>query len=182
MPCRATSLLLLLTLLWGMTDTLAAGLEQRLNIALSLFPRLVAVDQHLPDKLLAGRARIVLVSEGDRSIAYRLSKKLARKIDSLNGHPLEIRLASPQEVLRGPPPTAVFLADSISDGNFYPLADYLSRHQRLLFSAIPGDVERGAMAGISVTSRVLPYLNMNALKRAHITLHPRVVALSKRYE
>ncbi len=173
--------LVLLTLLCA-GQSLAAGLEQRLNIGLSLFPRIVAVDQGLTEKLEHGRVRVALVSEGDRTLAFRLGKKLKRKTPTLAGHPLVVELAEPDELMRGPPPTAVFLAGPLSEARFRRLADYLTRHRRLLFSAIPGDVERGAMAGISVTSRVLPYFNIPALEAAGIQLDPRVLAISKRHE
>ena len=160
----------------------AAGLEQRLNIGLSLFPRIVAVDQGLAAKLDNGHVRVALVSEGDHTLAYRLSKKLKRKTSTLAGHPLTVELAEPDDLIGGPPPTAVFVAGPLSEGRFRRLADYLTRHRRLLFSAIPGDVERGAMAGISVTSRVLPYFNIPALEAAGIRIDPRVLAISKRHE
>ncbi len=175
-------LLLALLILLGSAPAPASGLEQRLNIAISLFPRIVAVDEDLERKLDQGRVRIVLVAEGDRRIAYRLSKKLSRKTPTLAGHPLSVELSDAQRLLEGPPPTAVFLAGPLSEGTFQRLSAYLTRHRRLLFSAIPGDVERGAMAGISVTSRVLPYFNLSALKAAGIRIHPRVLAISKRHE
>lgn len=177
---RLPALVLLALLCTG--QALAAGLEQRLNIGLGLFPRIVAVDQKLAEKLENGRVRVTLVSEGDRTLAFRLSKKLKRKTPTLAGHPLTVELAEPDTLLAGPPPTAVFLAGPLSETRFQRLAEYLTRHRRLLFSAIPGDVERGAMAGISVTSRVLPYFNIPALEAAGIHIDPRVLAISKRHE
>jgi hypothetical protein len=51
-----------------------------------------------------------------------------------------------------------------------------------MFSPFVGDVERGATAGIAITSRVKPFFNVKTLKRADIDINPILMKLSKRYE
>ena len=55
------------------------------------------------------------------------------------------------------------------------------KNQHILFSPFEGDVEKGVMAGLSVESRVRPYVNISALKHSNVEMKPFFIKVSKLY-
>jgi hypothetical protein len=159
--------------------------DRRIQISLPVFPRIVAVDNEFKQKLLPGnKVLFVFLYEYDREKAESLAESLQNKLTNVAGMEFStaIALVGDQLVTTAPVPTAMFAAESFSEQTFAAALEYAVKQHRLLFSPYVGDVERGAMAGIAIGSRVRPYFNMKSLKRAAIDINAVLLNLSKRYE
>lgn len=159
--------------------------ERRVKISLSIFPRVIAVDNHFREKLTEDKkAHLVFVYDKDRAKSEDLREQFLQKNNSVAGMKLEVESVNVKDLLvtgmRSP--TALFVTERLSDDELSKLVAYAISKHIILFSPFAGDVERGATAGIAVTSRVKPYFNMNTLKQSVIEINALLMKLSKRYE
>lgn len=189
MPIRAfCSVMLwfvLVNIAWGEFMQVSETNDRRINISLSIFPRVVAVDNDFRAKLTSEhKAKIIFVYDKDRDKAAELRQIFLEKSKSVAGMELEVVLSSVDEVVEigAIEPTAFFLTEQMSNIQLYGLVKYAINKKRILFSPFVGDVERGATAGIAVTSRVKPYFNINTLQKSEIEINALLMKLSKRYE
>jgi hypothetical protein len=158
---------------------------RRVEISLSVFPRIVAVDNDFRAKLGPGRtARLLFVYDTDRSYAEELAARLLEKSGNIGGMPVVTALADVNQPLPGGDelPTAIFLAERLAPAKLKIVMHYANHEHRLVFSPFSGDVERGVTVGISVTSRVKPYFNMNTLRSSEVDINAILMKVSARYE
>lgn len=159
--------------------------QRRVEISLSIFPRIVAVDNDFRSKLGPERtARLLFVYDGDPANAKKLSEALLEKTGNIGG----MHLVSDVADIKQPLPTgdelpvAIFLAETLDPAKLKIVMDFAREHHRLVFSPFPGDVERGVTVGISVTSRVKPYFNIAALHDTQVDINVILMKVSARYE
>ena len=159
--------------------------DRRVLISLPIFPRIVAVDEGFKNKLSpSGQVLLVFLYESDKNHAVILAESLRTQLSNVAGlkfsaHAMSVRdqLAATAAV-----PTALFITERFSEKSFVRVLEYSIKQQRILFSPFVGDVERGATAGLSITSRVKPFFNVKTLQRADIKINAVLMNLSKRYE
>ena len=159
--------------------------DRRIQISLPIFPRIVAVDEDFRNKLLnKDKVLLVFIYHSEKDKAERLAESLRVKLSNVAGLEFKAQAVSVREQLQASAkiPTALFVAERFSKQTFDLVLEYSIKQQRILFSPFAGDVERGAAAGISITSRVNPYFNIKTLQRAAIEINPVLMKLSKRYE
>lgn len=159
--------------------------ERRVKISLSIFPRVIIVDDHFRDKVTDNNViNLAFVYDKDRARAQDLRKLFLKKSQTVAGMTLKVKPVAADNVtdLEEPSFTALFVTERIGDEQFGKLVEYATRRHLVLFSPFSGDVERGATAGISVTSRVKPYFNIGTLERSQIEINSLLMNMSKRYE
>jgi hypothetical protein len=159
--------------------------ERRTRISLEIFPRIVAVDQELRDKLSeTAKVRLVVIYDRDAVAAHRVVDSLRATITNIGGREVEVIAQSMESVVRGgvSRPSALFLAEQIDDKLFTRLLQLATVHHVLLFSPFAGDVERGATVGIAISSRIRPYFNVPTLNRSKISVNEKLLSISQRYE
>ena len=148
--------------------------ERRVQISLDIFPRIVAVDKDIETKLTSeGKIRLLVLYEKNQASAERLAEHLCRNISNIGGRSIEILVA---RVMTSVPfdaklPSAIFLAERLSEGNFKQVWEYVTKHHVILFSPFIGDVERGATVGIAVSSCIKLYFNLNTLRQSGIRIN-----------
>lgn len=173
------------SVLWAMVARADDVMERRIQISLPIFPRIVAVDNNFNKKLLPKqKALLVFIYDANKSKAEQLSESLKQQLTNVAGMEFTSIAMSVREQLveQAPVPTALFVAELLPDKAFSLMVEYSITQQRILFSPFAGDVERGATAGIAITSRVKPYFNIKTLQRADIDINAVLMKLSKRYE
>lgn len=159
--------------------------DRRIQISLPVFPRIVAVDNGFKQKLLPGnRVLLVFLYEADEDKARVLAESLESKLTNVAGLEFATVVASVTEQLASDAtiPTAMFVTEQFSEQSFGAVVAFSIKQHRILFSPYAGDVERGAMAGIAIGSRVRPFFNMKSLQRGDIEINAVLLNLSKRYE
>ncbi len=159
--------------------------ERRTRISLEIFPRIVAVDQELRDKLSEdAKVRLVVVYSKDAVAAHRVVDSLQATVKNIGGREVEVVSQSMESVSRSgvSRPSALFLAEQIVDAEFGKLLQQAVVNHVLLFSPFAGDVERGATVGIAISARILPYFNVQMLNRSKISVNEKLLSISQRYE
>lgn len=159
--------------------------DRRVQISLSIFPRIVALDNNFNSKLSNdGVATLAFVYRNNNEVAKDLVTLTSKRIASLAGRKLltvAMQLEMQLDAISHKP-TALFVSEPLGDIEFQLLLDYAVTHHVLLFSPFLGDVERGATVGIVITSRVRPYFNMNTLTKSSIEINATLIKMSKHYE
>jgi len=159
--------------------------DRRLQIALSIFPKIVAVDTGIREKLdKDNRLLLAFISKFDDAKSHQLSNKLQSKIKKIAGlsyKTVTIKLNGRLDI-KTFSPAAMFLTERLPPKSFNRIMRFAKRNRILVFSPFTGDVERGATVGIFITSRVKPYFNILTLKDSSININPLLMKVSKRYE
>lgn len=159
-------------------------IDRRVQIALSIFPRVVAVDNHFSKKLQADKSVLLIFLYSDqKNMASQLVLELLNIIDNLGGRSVHAKAQNVEELVSmGNPPTAIFLAQKFSSPELDRILKYASKNGLVVFSPFVGDVERGVPTGIEITNRVRPYFNVEALRKSGIEINALLLGMSKRYE
>lgn len=160
--------------------------KRRVDISLTIFPRIVAVDNNFRSKLNSERkVNLVFVYFGGKDRARSLVESLERKNKNIGGMGVVARAMSVNELLgenKKYDVTAIFLSERLNEKLFKDVLEFAEKKNRIVFSPFTGDVERGATVGISVTNRVKPYFNLSTLKKSNIVINALLMKMSKRYE
>ena len=157
---------------------------RRVDISLSIFPRIVAVDNHFRDKLNSDKkAYLLFVYDKNQKYAQQLADRMKNSNANIGGMAVVTEIISVTDDLPiNNPPTAVFLVERLSSAQLEKIMLFSAETHRLVFSPYSGDVERGATVGISVTNRVKPYFNLSALRQSKVAINALLMKMSKRHE
>lgn len=158
--------------------------SRRVDISLSIFPRIIAVDNHFRDKLSDNKeAYLLFVYDKDEEYAQKLAERMKKSNANIGGMKVSVSVVSATAgVPKGERPTALFVAEKLTDAQLKKVMVFAKETHRLVFSPYLGDVERGATVGISVTNRVKPYFNLSSLRDSKIAINALLMKMSKRHE
>lgn len=184
---RSAVLAALLTLL--VPATLAAANSQdesrRILLGLNFFPNVLSVDEGILDKRTPeGLLRVLLLYRELPEAAQRLAAALRREAATIKKVPVEVVVeASAAQAFAGPSrPCGIFLTEYLPDAQFRAVLRLAAENRVIVFSPFEGDMERGATAGLSISSKIRPALNTTTLERSRISIHEMFVRLSKLYD
>ncbi len=179
---RVAVLVLLLALLPWATHASEQD-ERRILIGLKLFPAVLAADADIAGKASPdGRLPLLLLYRTDRAAADGLAERLTRLkgFQGLKFAPI-VAPYSALDKYADAPLAGIFVTERADDNLAAVIALGRRRHV-VTFSPFESDVEQGVLCGLYVSDRILPYLNMEALRLSDITLKPFFVEVAKRYE
>ena len=177
----AITLILVLGLVCPAQVVCAPGIEDNLvRISLDIFPKLVAVDLGMKDKLTDDqKVRFHVVYGKKRELAQEVADHLEEAFPRVAGCPTEVILGNtlPSEV-----PTAILLVERLDEGVLKQFVEYGVTNHILIFSPFKEDVDRGVTAGMYMAIRILPYFNRDTLNRSQIKMHEILLRSAKFYE
>jgi hypothetical protein len=163
------------------TQSLWQEEEQRFRVGLKLFPACLGALEGLEDRSAAtGKLEIRIAYEGSETVAREAASALGG-IGRIRGIPLNVMTRSAGALdadatgLDG-----IFVASVNVGGKRLQL--WSERHRTLVFSPFAGDVEAGAVAGIYVADRILPFVNLHQAQRAEIRFKPFFLKAARLYE
>lgn len=159
--------------------------ERRIQISIPVFPRIVAVDNEFQNKLgKDGQVLLVFLYDSNKNKALQLAQMLHAKLTNVAGLKFITKVSPVSNLTKNNDavPTAMFVAERLPKKAFEAAVAYAINNQRIVYSPYVGDVERGATAGISITSRVNPYFNLKTLESSNIKINALLMNLSKVYE
>lgn len=158
--------------------------RRRVDISLTLFPRIVAVDNHFREKLVeSNQASLVFIYERERDYVEDLVNRLLEERDNIGGMGVRAVAARVDDLLVSKEvPTAIFLAERLSGESLDRVMEFAKANNRLVYSPFNGDVERGVTVGVSVTNRIKPFFNITVLRESKIVINALLMRVSKRYE
>lgn len=181
LKAAAKILLALLLSIAGPLSQAQEALSPRLQIGIGILPAIIAANQRLANDD-AQILSIYLVYLNNRHRAEQLRPAL-EKIGKIRKRELVIESLSMTDLLAGnPAPTsAIFLVEPLGR-ELGDLLEFTERKRVLLFSPFEGDVERGVATGFRVTDKVLPMVNMTALKQSNIQLKAFFLRVAVKHE
>jgi hypothetical protein len=186
---RYLAVLIIFTAMGAVADNAIFSDEEekrRVDISLTIFPRIVAVDNNFRSKLSSDRkVNLVFIYSDSKDVARSLAESLKRKNKNIGGMGVDVRAMSVGELVSESNKhdiTALFLSERLAENTFKDVLAFAEKKNRIVFSPFTGDVERGATVGISVTNRVKPYFNLSTLKKSNIVINALLMKMSKRYE
>jgi len=156
---------------------------RRLAVGIKLFPAVLAADQDIGDKVPAdGTLHVLLVHRDESAMADRLADML-RDRGRIRDLPLSVDILTVAELESYPGSRAagLFVVQRLGE-DLVPIRAFSQRHRLLSFSPFEGDVERGITAGMVVSDRVLPYLNIDAVNATGLRIKPFFLKIAERYE
>ncbi|MEG3640585.1 YfiR family protein [Magnetococcus sp. PR-3] len=148
-----------------------------------MFPSFLSADRNLTSKLNAdGQLHLLILyrTEQDRADAL---VRVMRNRGKLRGKSIHVEAVKLKQLssYHNQQLAGLFLSQSADED--LPHIIKFARHQKvILISPFKGDVEAGVSGGLSITDRVLPYINMGALKASGIQLKSFFLRVAKRYE
>ncbi len=158
---------------------------RRVTASLGIFPRIVAVDTNIANKVdIKGVLHLALVYTSDESFAADQLAKLTQAVPNIAGRPVHAHALPLSDLPQwyNVPLGGLFITEKLSDKQLADLLAEAKRNHLVIFSPFAGDVERGAMAGISVGSQIKPYFNTRSLREAKVEINPLLLRMSKQYE
>lgn len=159
--------------------------ERRVTISASIFPRLIAVDLELLEKLdESGSVRLGLVYHSDIEQAKKVEKLMSRKIKKIAGKKIvveyiDLKLLDQFNTKRL---SGLFITQVMSNSAIKKIIRFSNVNNILSFSPFEGDVERGIISGIFVGAKIRPYFNTKSLVGASVKIKPALLKVSKAYE
>jgi hypothetical protein len=155
--------------------------EQRFRVGLKLFPAVLGAIDDLEDtRAASGKLEIRVVYEGSDSVAREAASAL-RGMARIGEFPLNVQTLRASELDAEDSRLAGIFVASVDLGG-KRLRLWSERHRTLVFSPFAGDVEAGAVAGIHVADRILPFVNLPRARRAEVRFKPFFLKVAHRYE
>lgn len=171
-------------LLWLCTVALAYSDnqdERLVNVGLKLFPAVMAASEKLATLPDGETSRIYIVYRNNKPYARELAERL-QQLGPLKGHRTLVLPLSARELRKGThaTPYALFIAQQL-DEELAGVIHYARQNDVISFSPFRGDVEAGVLAGISISDRILPYINLQSLALQSHGLKPFFLKVAETY-
>jgi hypothetical protein len=157
--------------------------ERRILVGLKLFPTFLAADEGIAAKRDAdGRLQLLLLYSDDRATAEELARRLTA-VDTVRGMPVEVEVApyADLDAHQNRPVGGIFLTQWVDDGELAEVVRFGIENHVVVFSPFKGDVKRGVLAGLFVSDRILPYINMQTLRGTGLQMKPFFLEIAKRH-
>lgn len=158
---------------------------RRVLLGLHFFPNVLSVDQDLLGKQTPdGKLRLLLLYKDLPVAAEKLAASLREEVRSIQKIPVEVVVVDDADgaFAGAGRPCGVFLAEALPDADFKRVLRLAAANRVIVFSPFEGDVERGATAGLHVSSKIRPALNLTTLRKSLIRIHEMFMRLAKLYE
>ncbi len=175
-----------LWLILAMSFSVAADsfTDRRTSVGIKLFRSMLVSNTAYLDKVTpSGELHIKLIYTQNARKAHTLASSLGADLKVLQGKPVVLEVVSLNEFLNSKTPIlGAFIVQKMNGANLKAMIDKSILGQTLLFSPFEGDVEKGVFGGISVESKVRPFINMTTLKKSKITMKAFYLRVSKKHE
>lgn len=158
------------------------ALKRRVLVGLKLFPAVIAASQSLEPDPRSGALKVLIVYHDDVDYARELAVTL-RGIESIKGLPLVVATApiSTLSQQNTAPPVGIFVCQR-SEEEITSVSRYGSQNGVITFSPFRGDVEKGILAGIAISDRILPLINKQTLATLPFGLKDFFLRVAEIYE
>ena len=156
--------------------------QQRFRVGLKIFPACLGAVESLEDRLAPdGSLQVLVVYEGSDAAARQAATSL-NGIGKVRGLTLNAKVLSAMALDedREDAVSAIFIA-SVGLGS-RQLRAWSERYRVLVFSPFDGEVEAGAVAGLYVADRILPYINMAQAQRVGIRFKPFFLQVARQHD
>ncbi len=157
--------------------------SRRVWAGVDLFPSLLAADLDIENKRTPeGKLLLVLLYMDDKGAAEKMAQYLG-EIKKIRDIPIQVEISNDITLKNyyDCPPAGVFLTQRIRQG-LDSIIQYSKKNHILVFSPFEGDVKKGIPGGIMISDRILPYVNMKALRSSEIRMKKFFLRISEQYD
>ena len=150
---------------------------------IDLFPSFLAADSDIAEKKGSdGALHLLLVYKNRQDLAENMRTHL-EKVKKVNDIPIRIRITGIDDLNDRVEPSlaGIFLVERIGD-EIETVIRLGREHRAVVFSPFAGDVERGVSSGMVITDRILPYVNVEAMRLSGISIKPFFLRIAEQYE
>ncbi len=155
--------------------------DHRVLLGLDGFPGLLAADLDITGKTDHGRLILVLVYTDRKQKAEELAVYL-KEIKTIRKIPVQIELTDDTSLkeYKNTRLAGIFLTQKLGS-ELESLIQYGRKNHVIVYSPFEEDVKKGVPGGISITSIILPYVNMDAMKSSGIRIKQFFLRIVKQY-
>jgi hypothetical protein len=143
----------------------------------------VAADQDIAGKYGPdGKLLLVLMYVDEKEAAEEMALYLA-KIEHIRGIPIRVELTDDTSMksYEDTPLAGIFLTQKLN-AELEHVIGYGMEHHTIVLSPFEGDLERGVLGGIAISDRILPYVNMEAMRSWGIRIKGFFLRIAEQYE
>ena len=187
------TLFLFLLILAGLVPAALAvdeAQERRIRSGLKLFRALLAADEDIAAKA-DGKGKLLLVvlyvenrklAEGFATELEQLGKGDKRGI--IRKLPIEVQVSNDlsTKLFQDRVPAGIYMVEKLFDDDINRLVNYGIKNHVIIYSPFDGDVNKGILAGLSIETRVRPYINFHTMHKSKIRIKQFFLKVAKRYE
>lgn len=159
--------------------------DRRATVGLNLFRALLVADQEAEARADGtGELPVYVLYAEDRIQADNYADTLRLELASIREHRTRIESVSFNDYLsrERDTPLGIFISQRLTGDELERLVRRSIEQGVILFSPFEGDVEKGALAGLSVQASVRPYINLKVLKETGIAIKPFYLRVARTYE
>lgn len=173
---------LICTLLLELTPTyLTAYDEDVLKIFSKVLPRFVLMSQ-LKEQLNEELTICILHDALDKKVATRLADEIQRNYpDGLQSYSINVTSYNYNQKRKCKNPVILFLLDS-SEKNINQTVNYFSKDKILTASYSAQFLENGIDISMFIGRKILPYINIQTIRKKDIELDNKLLRISKIYQ
>ncbi len=156
--------------------------DRRAWTGLDLFPSILAADADIAEKKRTdGVLHLLLVYQDRQDLAESMRIHLER-VTKIQDIPIRVGISRIDELNDRVEPSlaGIFLVEQAGDEieNIIRLG---REHRAVVFSPFTGDVERGVSSGMITTDRILPCINVEAMRLSGIRIKPFFLRIAEQY-
>ena len=157
--------------------------DRRIWAALDVFPRFLASYMDGERKQSTdGTLLLVLVYVDRKEAAEKMARHL-EELEEIRGMPLVVEVTdnTSLDTYEDRPPEGIFITQRLAR-RLISIMKYGRKHHVLVISPFEEDVKQGVPGGIIISDRILPYINMEAMRSAGISIKSFFLRIAKRHE
>ena len=156
--------------------------DRRAWVGLDLFPTFLAADDHIDEKKGEdGRLHLLLVHRGRKGLAEEMAWQLTG-VRTIRGIPIrvsEVRIEDLADAVTDAP-AGIFLVERM--GERLGAAIRIAQNRKIIvFSPFAGDVEKGISSGMVISDRILPYVNVEAMRLSGVHMKFFFLGIAEQY-
>lgn len=158
------------------------ALTPRIQIGLNLIPAVLAANKNLNAEQDPALLTVHVVYLQNIQRAIKSGNQL-ESVDAIRGHRLIIKVTHLDDLLGQTleQNDSLFISEKMGR-HLDALIRYAHAQQVILFSPFKGDVQKGVMSGFEVTNKVLPAINLKAMRNSNIHLKAFFLRIAVKYE
>jgi hypothetical protein len=156
--------------------------DRRAWVGLDLFPTFLAADNHIEEKTGEdGKLHLLLVHRGRGNLAEEMAAQLGL-VEAIRGIPIRVSeiVIDDLEGFEGDALAGIFLVERLGNGLETAIRFGQDRGV-VVFSPFSGDVEKGISSGMVISDRILPYVNVEAMRLSGVHMKTFFLGIAEQY-
>ncbi|CAK0743906.1 hypothetical protein CCP3SC1AL1_1250002 [Gammaproteobacteria bacterium] len=163
----------------------ATELTDQLWVGMKMFPTMVSGDTKLEKKLgLDGKLLLLIVYRDSATLAESVVERLSHIADKISTYPIRIESTDTLDFKEWEsiPVAGLFIIESLPDSQFRQAIQFGIVHHTVTFSSFTDHVRDGVLAGIHISGKIRPALNLRTLLKSEIQYNTFILNVSKTYD